>query len=177
VPLRGLGLAGIAFFALAVACQPSSTAASGATPTGGPPDARSATFVIEKRSVTLVNGRAEKEAAPGSATKVVTTLGVQRTTADVDGDGRPDTVAILIQQPGGSGTFYYVAVLLNPFGGVIATPAVLLGDRITVTGVRIDGRTVLVDILDRAADQPLTASPSVPSTKRFTVDHGALLPQ
>ena len=167
----------LALLSLAIACQPTSTAASGAARSGGAPDTRSASYVIEKQTVTLVNGRAEREAAPGSATKVVTTLGDARATADVDGDGRPDAVAILIQQPGGSGTFYYVAVLLNVSGGATATPAVLLGDRIAVTGVRVDGRTVIVDVLDRAAGQPLTASPSVPSAKRFTVDKGSLLPQ
>jgi len=162
---------------LAAACTPAGTAASGATATAGAPDPQNATYAIEKQTVTLANGRAEREAAPGSATKVVTTLADQRVTGDVDGDGRPDTVVILVQQPGGSGTFYYVAVLLNASGGATATPAVLLGDRIKVNALRLDGRIVVVDLLDRSAGQPLTASPSVSVTKRFSVDKGSLLAQ
>src|SRR5439155_13664210 len=135
-----------------------------------------ATFKIERDTVALVNGRAEREAAPGSATKVTTTLAGPRGSGDVDGDGRPDTVVILIYQPGGSGTFFYVAALLNVSGGVTTTPAVLLGDRIKVTGVKLDGRTIVV-VLDRTAGQPLSESPSVASTKRFVVDRGALVAQ
>ena len=140
-----------------------------------PPDPSNATFKIEGDSVVLVNGRAEREAAPGSATKVTTALAVPRVSGDVDGDGRLDTVVVLIYQPGGSATFFYVAALLNATGGVMTTPAVVLGDRIKVTGVKLDGRTIGVDVLDRTAGQPLTESPSVASTKRFVVDRGALI--
>ena len=160
-----------------VVCAPTGTAASGVTSSVSPPDPSNATFKIERDTVALVNGRAEREAAPGSATKVVATLADPRASGDVDGDGRPDTVVILIYQPGGSGTFFYVAALLNVRGGVTTTPAVLLGDRIKVTGVKLDGRTIVVDVLDRTAGQPLSESPSVASTKRFVVDRGALVAQ
>jgi hypothetical protein len=157
------------------ACAPTGTAASGITSSVVPPDPSNATFKIERDTVVLVNGRAEREAAPGSATKVTTTLADPRASGDVDGDGRPDTVVVLIYQPGGSGTFFYVAALLNVTGGVTTTPAVLLGDRIKVTGVKLDGRTIVVDAVDRTAGQPLSESPSVASTKRFVVDRGALV--
>jgi hypothetical protein len=157
------------------ACAPTGTAASGVTSSVSPPDPSNATFKIERDTVALVNGRAEREAAPGSATKVTTTLADPRVSGDVDGDGRPDTVVVLIYQPGGSGTFFYIAALLNATGGVTTTPAVLLGDRIKVTGVKLDGRTIVVDVLDRTAGQPLSESPSVAATKRFVIDRGALV--
>jgi len=157
------------------ACAPMGTAASGVTSSVPPPDPSNATFKIDRDTVTLVNSRAEREAAPGSATKVTTTLADPRVTGDVDGDGRSDTVVVLIYQPGGSGTFFYVAALLNVTGGVTTTPAVLLGDRIKVTGVKLDGRTIVVEVLDRTAGQPFSESPSVASTKRFVVDGGGLV--
>jgi len=157
------------------ACTPTGTAGSGVTSSVLPPDPSNATFKIERDTVALVNGRAEREATPGSATKVTTTLADQRVSGDVDGDGRPDTVVVLIYQPGGSGTFFYVAALLNAIGGVTTTPAVVLGDRIKVTGVKLDGRTIMVDVLDRTAAQPMTESPSIASTKRFVIDGGALV--
>jgi len=156
------------------ACAPTGTAASGVTSSVSPPDPSNATFKIERDTVALVNGRAEREAAPGSATRVTTTLADPRVSGDLDGDGRPDTVAVLVSQPGGSGTFFYVAALLNASGGVTTMPAVLLGDRIKVTAVKLDGRTIVVEVLDRTAGQPLSDSPSVASTKRFVVDRGAL---
>jgi hypothetical protein len=160
------------------ACAPTGTAASGGvTSSVSAPDPSNATFKIERDTVVLVNGRAEREAAPGSATKITTTLADPRASGDLDGDRRPDTVVVLIYQPGGSGSFFYVAALLNAAGGVTTTPAVLLGDRIKVTGVKLDGRTIVVDLLDRIAGRPLSESPSVASTKRFVVDRGALVPQ
>jgi hypothetical protein len=157
---------------LAAGCAQTSGVASGGAVAA--PDPANATFRLEKESITLVNGRNERPAAPGSASAAVTTLGDQRANGDVDGDGRPDAIVILVNQPGGSGTFSYVAALLNPSTGVSVTPAVLLGDRIVVSGVRIDGRTIVVDLQDRAPGQPLTASPSLAVTKRFVIDAGSL---
>ena len=164
--------------ALAMACAPTGTAASGGSASAAAaPDPSNATFKIDKETVTLTNGRAEREAAPGSASKAVAALTDKRVTGDVDGDGRTDAIVILTYQPGGSGTFYYVAALLNASAGVNATPSVLLGDRIVVSGLRLDGTTIVVDLLDRASGQPFSASPTVSSTRRFEVDHGALLPR
>jgi len=157
------------------ACVPTGTAASGVTSSDAPPDPSNATFKIERDTVALVNGRAEREAAPGSATKATTTLAGPRVSGDLDGDGRPDTVVVLVSQPGGSGTFFYVAALLNAIGGVMTTPAVLLGDRVKVTDLKLDGRAIVVEVLDRTAGQPLSESPSVASTKRLVVDRGALV--
>ena len=166
----GIGIA--ALILLAPACASNSTAASGGTVAA--PDPANATFTIDKAQITLVNGKAEKEAAPGSASKITTALTDKRATGDVDGDGRADTIVVLTQQPGGSGTFYYVAVLLNGASGVTAIPATMLGDRIVVNGVRLDGATIVVDLLDRASGQPFTTTPSVTVTKRFGVVQGAL---
>ncbi len=161
----------------ALACAPTGPATSPGASSVAAPDPLNATYRIDRDTATLANGRAEREAAPGSATKVVTTLGDQRVAGDVDGDGRPDAVVILVHQPGGSGTFYYVAALLNVPGGATATPAILLGDRIKVNAVRLDGRAIVVEVLGRAAGEPLTASPTVASSRRFVVDRGALVAQ
>ena len=149
------------------ACQSTTAVAS--------PDPANATFTIERDSITLTAGRAEREAAPGSASKIVTTLAELRATGDVDSDGRSDTVVVLVHHPGGSGTFYYLSVLLNAESGAKATPALLLGDRIGIKTVRLDGPTVIVELLERQASQPLATSPSVAVTKRFAVQGGALV--
>ena len=163
--------------AATAACAPVGTAASGGAgaPNAAAPDPASATYKIDKDTVTLANGRAEGEAAPGSASKVVTTLTDKRTTGDVDGDGRADAIVVLTYQPGGSGSFSYLAVLLNGANGVTTTPATLLGDRVAVTGVRLDGATIVVEFMDHASGQPLASSPSVPTTKRYAVAQGALV--
>jgi len=166
----------LAIVLIAGSCAPAGSAGSpGASPAPSAPDPANATFVIERDRVALLGGRAEREAAPGSATKIVTTLGEQRATGDIDGDARPDSVVLLVNQPGGSGTFFYLAVLLNTASGASATPAILLGDRIKPTALRIDGSTIVVEFLDRPQGQPLTASPTVPTTRRFAVQAATLV--
>src|SRR5258706_15393498 len=88
----------VAWVAVAVACQPGSTAASGSSPKVSAPDPLNATYRIEKNDVTLVNGRSERDAAVGSATEIVTPLPDQRGTGDVDGEGRPEPVGGLTIQ-------------------------------------------------------------------------------
>ena len=155
--------------------MPTGSALAGATASVAAPDPSNATFRLETESITLVNGRAERESAPGSAAKVVTMLTSARASGDIDGDGRSDTIVVLSQQSGGSGTFYYVAALLNGATGVTATPGVLLGDRIVVNAVRVESGSVIVDLLDRAPGQPFTASPTVAMVRHFGVDRGSLI--
>ena len=161
----------VAPFVLTAALAACASSSGVASP--GAPDPANATYQIARDTVTLASGRAERDAAPGSASKIVTTLSDKRATGDVDGAGRPDAVAVLVHQPGGSGTFYYIAALLNGASG--PTPVVLLGDRVVVTAVRLDGRTVVVELLDHASGQPLAASPTVTVTKRFAIEQGALV--
>lgn len=149
-------------------------AVASACTTAAAADPSVATFTIEGKAVKLVAGRAEVEAAPGSASKVVTQLGPERATADLDGDGTPDTAVTLTQQPGGSGTFTYVAVLLNPPAGPVGTNAIRIGDRIKVTALKLDGVAIVVEYLDRAPNEPFTTAPSIATTKRFVVKNGTL---
>lgn len=138
-------------------------------------DPANATYSIERATVTLVNGRAEQDVAPGSASKNVATLTDQRVTGDVDGDGKPDTVVIVTYQSGGSGTFHYVAALLSTASSGAAGPSALLGDRIKVNAIRLDGRAIVVELLERSTGQPFTSSPTVPTVKRFEVVQGLLV--
>lgn len=140
-----------------------------------PPDAANATYQMDKTTVTLASGRAEAPAAPGSAAKAITTL-TAKVVGDVDGDGRDDVAVVLVNEPGGSGSFTYVAVVLNASTGAKATNAVLIGDRVAGQSVKLDGKTVVIDYLDRRAGEPFSTAPSVPTTKRFVIRNGALVP-
>ena len=91
---------------------------------------QNATYSIEGQSVTLVNGVSEVAAAPGSASKVITRYFGNAVTLDLNGDGRPDSVFILTQNTGGTGTFYYVVAALNMPNGYVGSHGLLLGDRI-----------------------------------------------
>ncbi|MBM2826683.1 MAG: hypothetical protein HW403_747 [Dehalococcoidia bacterium] len=160
----------------ASSCQASPQAGSPvvATPSK-PPDAANATYMIERQSVTLSNGSAEQSIVPGSATKMLTKLSDQQAVGDLNGDGKPDVAVVLVHDPGGSGTFYYIAAVLNDGTGKgNSTNVELLGDRIAVEKISIDKGEMVVDFLTRRSDDPRTAPPSVKTTKRFSVRDGKL---
>jgi heat shock protein HslJ len=127
---------------------------------------RDATYVIEGRAVTLVGGISETEAAPGSASKVVTRYFGNEVTHDFDGDGREDTVFLLTQQTGGSGTFYYVVAALNKKEGYVGSQALFLGDRIAPQTTEMSQNSRQKDVLivnyaDRAPGESFSNRPSV----------------
>jgi len=137
-------------------------------------DPREATYQIGEELVSLVGGRFEEEAAPGAATKVVTTLVEEPVSGDLNGDGVEDAAVWLLHQPGGTGSFLYVAVALNIEGRYVGTNAVFVGDRIVPQAMRIRNGVLSVTYLDRSRDEPMAAPPSVPTTKQLIVSGGVL---
>ncbi len=129
-------------------------------------DPKNAIYIIENRSVKLVNGYAETEAAPGSASKIITKYFGNELKTDLDGDGREDTAFIITQQGGGSGVFYYAVAALNKPEGYVGSDGYLLGDRIapqsTILSTNPNHKNVVVfNFADRAPSEPMTANPSV----------------
>lgn len=109
----------------------------------------------------LHNGVYEEEAAPGSATRTRIMLSDVQVLGDLNGDGLQDAAVILIADPGGSGTFYYLSAVINRNGAPEPVPAVLLGDRISITSIIIHGGEISVTLLTRHPDEPMAAKPAV----------------
>ena len=124
-------------------------------------DYKNATYSIEGRLVTLVNGRAQEPAAPGSSSMVVTQYFGNDATGDLNGDGTPDVAFLLTQSTGGSGTFYYVVAAIKTTNGYQGTSATLIGDRIAPQTTEIGGGKVTVNYADRKPSEPMTAQPSI----------------
>jgi hypothetical protein len=137
-------------------------------------DPYNATYVVGGASVALVNGRAETPAAPGSATQVVTSVFGQPVSGDLNGDGKADAAMMIVQDPGGSGSFYYVVAALDGAGGIQGTNAVLLGDRIAPQNIAIQDGKIVVNYADRKPSEPMTTQPSVGVTKYLTVSGSVL---
>lgn len=143
------------------------------------PDPCSATYILDSTAITLTNCRSEVEAAPGSSSKRVT-VALKGMTAygDVTGDGKTDSAVILVDQPGGTGSFYYLALLPGPaMDHSTGLDVVLLGDRIVVEKNTIEAGEITVEYLDRDVGEPMTAPPRVRVTKRFIVKAGRLVPK
>lgn len=124
--------------------------------------AKDATYVIDGEVVTLTDGFAETEAAPGASSKITTRYFGNEVTKDLNGDGRDDVVFLLTQETGGSGTLYYVVAALNLEEGYAGSQAFLLGDRIAPQTTEPGrGLIVVVNYADRAPGEPFTTQPSV----------------
>jgi heat shock protein HslJ len=121
-----------------------------------------AEYIIDGRPIHLVDGVADIEAAPGSATRIVTRYFGNEMRKDLDGDGQEDIAFLVTQQTGGTGTFYYVVAALATEESYRGSHGILLGDRIapqaTVSG---NGRIVIVNYADRAPGEPFTSAPSI----------------
>lgn len=139
-------------------------------------DYKNAEYVIEGQRVKLENGRAETEAAPGSASKVVTQYFGNEAKGDLNGDGIVDIAFLLTQDGGGSGTFYYAVVALqsadNTYRG---TNAVFLGDRIHPQSTSIMDGQLIVNYGERKMGEPMTAEVTVGVSKYLKVEQDTLI--
>lgn len=138
-------------------------------------DYKDAEYLIDGTRVRLVDGVAETEAAPGSASKVETRYFGNDLATDLDDDGREDVVFLLTQNTGGSGTFYYVVAALNTERGYVGSDGYLLGDRIAPQTIEVSPNPRHVNVIvanyaDRAADESMSAQPSVAKSAYLKLD-------
>lgn len=142
----------------------------------GPKDA---TYTIEGESVTLVAGVSEREAAPESASTVITRYFGNDVQVDLNGDGREDLVFLLTQETGGTGTFFYVVAALNTEDGWVGSHAYFLGDRIAPQTTEMSQNlnhqnVIVVNYADREDGQPMSEQPSVGKSVWLKLDVGSM---
>ena len=137
-------------------------------------DPLNATYIIEGKEITLHNGRSEVPGAPDSATKTRTFISGDAVEEDLDGDSDFDAALILVHDPGGSGTFYYVAVAENLNGQYRGTNAVRLGDRTAPMNLEIRNGVVIVRYVKRRPYEPMSTAPSVETFLFLAFDVGKL---
>lgn len=140
-------------------------------------DYKNATYTIDGRNVTLVNGHAEEEVAPGSALKIVTQYFGNEARGDLNGDGKEDVAFLVTQQSGGSGTFYYVVVATRSGDSYVGTNAIFLGDRIAPQTTEIKGTDLVVNYAERKADEPMSTRPSIGVSRYLSVIGTELIAQ
>ena len=123
------------------------------------------------RASYIIDGAA---VAIGSAEGTTTIFG-EPALGDLNGDGKPDAAVMIVQDPGGSGTFYYIAAAIDTPGGAVGTNAILLGDRIAPQTIAIQNGRIIVNYADRGPDQPMATPPSLGVTKYFIYQSSTLV--
>src|SRR5438132_9251755 len=129
---------------------------------------------VTPRGAALRDGTFEAEAAPGSASKITVRLADIAAFGDLDGNLAPDAAVVLVSSGGGSGTFVELAAVRNEHGTAHPVATVLLGDRILVREVRIDGRRILVRLGVRGATEPFSLRTRAIS-RRYALDRNTLV--
>jgi hypothetical protein len=160
---------------IAVALTISFIAYKSYVPKAATADYRDVTYSIDGTSITLNDGISIIEAAPGSSTKVTTRYFGNDLNVDLDNDGRTDSVFLLTQETGGSGTFYYVVAALNTKDGYVGSDGYLLGDRIAPQTIEISPNprhknVIVANYADRVASEPMTVQPSVGKSAYLKLD-------
>ncbi len=74
---------------------------------------------------------------------------------DLDGDGSDDAAVVLVTDPGGSGTFFDLAVLSEQGGAPVNVASQALGDRVDLRSLTIESRRIIVDMVTHGPDDPM----------------------
>jgi hypothetical protein len=138
------------------------------------PDLSNATFLIEDQSITLKKGANEQEVTPGSATMQETSLTKFVNYGDLNGDKKDDGAAVLVQEGGGSGTFFYIVGYVSGTVSHKGTNGVFVGDRISPQSVSIKNGVIILNYLDRKPDEAYDVEPSVSTTRNYVYKNGSL---
>jgi hypothetical protein len=128
-----------------------------------------ASYRIDGTEVTLNDGRAEEEQAPGSASTKVTTVWREPVTGALLDSEYESAALVLVQDHGGSGTVYYLATAVTDGTGYLGSNAILLGDRIRLIDYSINHGVVTVVYLDRNDGEAMATLPTATTTRHFTL--------
>jgi heat shock protein HslJ len=102
----------------------------------------------------LTDGEYRKPIVEGSSTELIIQL-TDIASGDLDGDGVEDAAVILVTDPGGSGTFYDLAAVLNRNGKPEHVATASLGDRAEIRAFSIETGQVIIEMVTHGPDDPM----------------------
>ncbi|WP_456449285.1 META domain-containing protein [Thiolapillus sp.] len=95
---------------------------------------------------------------------------------DMDGDGQSELVRILIDTPGGSGTFYYLVLINSNERGEPVFQSAFVGDRVQVIRMWKDQDQIALDVL-QAGEGDAACCPTHKVIRRWKLQGGGLVEQ
>lgn len=136
-------------------------------------DVRNATFSIDGMEVKLKNGQVRKGTDSKFPEREIY-IARKEIKGDINNDGISDAVVILAVNGGGSGTFLYAAAVISAGTRLVGTNAILLGDRIKITGIEIAGGVIVINYLSHPEGSPLGSEPTEKRSKSLSFSSGKL---
>ncbi len=101
----------------------------------------------------LTDGEYREQAAPGSATETVVMLTEHIAHGQLN--GQDAAAVVLVTDPGGSGTFYDLAVVVEQDGAPVNVASTMLGDRVQIKAVSIVGNEIIVEMVAHGPEDPM----------------------
>lgn len=144
-----------------LAIEPNLIIASTSTATVVTANVKNIAYIINGETFTLINGSASTRVSPDSGTVNTLTLFGEPTYGDLNGDSVIDAAVLLVNNPGGSGAFYYAVLAISKNGVFQATNALLLGDRIAPQSINIEDSRAVFSYAERKRGEPMSTPPSV----------------
>ena len=114
----------------------------------------------------LTDGKFFEPYEPGSASGIYLTLREHVAYGDLNSDGAADAVVILEASGGGSGTFRYVAAVVNEGGQPRHVASALLGDRVRIESLAIQAGRIVVGLIGHGPGDALCC-PTQEQTRAF----------
>ena len=124
-------------------------------------DPKNGWYLFSGEWVHLENGKAEVVSADDESITTSYQYFGNEARGDIDGDGDEDIVFLVTQQPGGSGTFFFLAGAIKEAGGYRGTQAVFIGDRIAPQTTEYRDGRIIVNYAVRKPGEPFTTQPSM----------------
>jgi len=113
-----------------------------------------------------------QEDIAGSSEKLTVKLVDPPAYGDIDGDGAQDAAVLLAAESGGSGTFYYLSVVVTRSGKPTPAATVFIDDRPVIESLRIDpsGNVILQATIHKEEDAMCCPSWQVVQTYHLNDD-------
>jgi hypothetical protein len=125
-------------------------------------------YTIDGTSYTLTDG---SYADP--AQQVTIDLFPPAAVGDLDGDGVDDAAVLLAMSGGGSGTFVYLAAVVDQGGTLVNSDTILLEDRVKVGDMTIADGVIGLDVIAHGPDDPMCC-PTQVATWTYVLEAGKL---
>ena len=126
------------------------------------------TYDIDGVPISFKDGTNEQK-VPGSVTTTTTSYFGNEARGDFNGDGKEDVAFLLVQDGGGTGLFYFLAVALGNGKGYDPLNTIFIGDRIAPQNTTFKDGKIIANYVDRLPTDPMTAEPTIGVSRYFEV--------
>ncbi len=124
-------------------------------------------------SAPLTDGEYREPAAPASATETRVKLTDWIAFGKVNGDDA--AAVVLVTDPGGSGTFYDLALVIRRNARLLNPATAHLGDRVRINSLAMEGNAIAVNMTVHGPNDPICC-PTQPRVQRFAFQDDRLVP-